>query len=105
LDVKAIVLPVVVPDSLSDLIEPELLLSYVLSPSLEDNVGSSEHLNNSVEWHLRDNVEWSVDVEAELFVQSLGLSLSFLVHVKYLPSLVLVSSLVLDTNSLTFLIL
>jgi hypothetical protein len=52
LDFKAIVLPVVISDSLGDFIEPELLLSDILSPSLEDHVSSSEHLNNSVEWKL-----------------------------------------------------
>jgi hypothetical protein len=38
LNIKAVVLPVVVSDSLGDLIEEELLLSLVLSPSLESNV-------------------------------------------------------------------
>jgi hypothetical protein len=52
LNVKAVVLPVVVSDSLAHFIEEELLLSDIVSPSLEDNVGSSEHLNNSVEWKL-----------------------------------------------------
>jgi hypothetical protein len=50
LDIKAVVLPVVVSDSLCDFIKPELLLSLVVSPSLEDHVGSSEHLSDSVEW-------------------------------------------------------
>jgi hypothetical protein len=75
LDVKAVVLPVVVSNSLGLFIEPELLLSYILSPSLEDHVGSTKHFSNSVEWKLRDKVEWSVDVEAELFIESLGLGL------------------------------
>jgi hypothetical protein len=52
LDVKAVVLPVVVSDCLGLLIKPELLLSGVLSPSLEYHVGSSKHLSNSVEWKL-----------------------------------------------------
>jgi hypothetical protein len=52
LDIKAVVLPVVVSDSLGDFIEPELLLSGVLSPSLENHLSSSKHLSNSVEWKL-----------------------------------------------------
>jgi hypothetical protein len=52
LDIKAIVLPIVVSDSFGDFIEPELLLSCVLSPSLEYHVGSSEHLSDSIEWKL-----------------------------------------------------
>jgi hypothetical protein len=75
LDVEAIVCPVFVPDGLGDLVEPELLLSLVVSPSLEDHVGSSEHLSNSVKWKLRDKIEWSVDVETEFLVQTLGFCL------------------------------
>jgi hypothetical protein len=89
LDVEAIVLPVVVSDSLGDFIEPELLLSLIVSPSLEDHVGSAKHFSNSVEWELRDNVEWSIDVESKFFVQSLGLSLVSLIEIKDSPSLVL----------------
>jgi hypothetical protein len=54
LNVKAVVLPVVVSDGLGDFIEEELLLSLVISPSLEDHVGSSKHLSDSVKWKLRD---------------------------------------------------
>jgi hypothetical protein len=88
LDIKAIVLPVVVSDSLGDFIKPELLLSSVLSPSLEDQVGSTKHLHNSVEWKFRDDVEWSIDVEAKFFIESLGLSLSGFIKIDNLPSLV-----------------
>jgi hypothetical protein len=52
LDVEAIVLPVVVSYSLGDFIEPPLLLSCVLSPSLESNLGITVHLSDSVEWKL-----------------------------------------------------
>jgi hypothetical protein len=52
LDIEAVVLPVVVSDGLCDLIKPELLLSLVLSPSLKNDISSSKHLYNSVEWKL-----------------------------------------------------
>jgi hypothetical protein len=79
---------VVVSDSLGLFIKEELLLSLVVSPSLEDNVVGSNALSHSVEWKLRDKIEWSVDVESKLFIQSLGLSLCFLVKIENLPSLV-----------------
>jgi hypothetical protein len=68
LDIEAVVLPVVVSDGLGFFIEPELLLSNIVSPSLEDHVGSSEHLSNSVEWKFRNEIEWSIDVETKLFI-------------------------------------
>jgi hypothetical protein len=81
LDIKAIVLPVVIPDGLGDLIEPELLSFSIVSPSLEPHVSISMHLSNSVEWKFRDKIEWSVNVETEFFVQSLCLSLCLLVKI------------------------
>jgi len=104
LDVKGIVLPVVVSDSLGDFIEPPLLLSSVLSPSLQVHLGVSVHLSNSVEWKLRDNVEWSVNVESKFFIKSLGFSLDS-INITNLPSLVCSIVSVVDTNSLSFFIL
>jgi hypothetical protein len=59
---------------------------------------------NSVEWKLRDEVEWSVDVEAEFFIQSLGLSLDS-INIFNFPSLVSTIMSIMDDNSLTFNIL
>jgi hypothetical protein len=82
LNIKAIVLPVVVPDGLGYLIKEELLLSLVLSPSLKDHVGSTEHLSNSVEWEFRYKVEWSVDVKTKLFIKSLSLNFISFVNIE-----------------------
>jgi hypothetical protein len=102
LDINAIVLPVVVSDGLGHFIEEELLLSSIVSPSLEDHVGSSKHLSNSVEWKFRDKIEWSVDVETEFFIQSLGLSFGSFVKIDDLPFLVKSISLGMNNNWLTF---
>jgi hypothetical protein len=88
LDFEAVVLPVVVSKSLRLFIEPELLVSGILSPSLKDNVSTTKHLSNSVEWKLGDKVEWSIDVEAKFFIKSLSSSLFSLVKIKNLPFLV-----------------
>jgi hypothetical protein len=87
LDINAIVLPVVVFNGLGDFIEPELLLSGVVSPSLEDKVSSSKHLNNSVEWKLRNNVEWSIDMESKFFVNTLSSCLVGLIKIDDIPFL------------------
>jgi hypothetical protein len=50
-----------------------LLGSGVISPSLHPNVVGTVALSNSMEWKLRNEIEWSVDMEAEVFVNSLGL--------------------------------
>jgi hypothetical protein len=102
LNIKAVVLPVVVSDGLCLLIEEELLLSSILSPSLEDHIGTTKHLSNSVEWKLRYEVEWSIDVETKFFIESLSLSLWSLIGIENSPSLV--SSIVVapDTYCLTF---
>jgi len=81
------------------------LLSLVLSPSLKDHVGSTEHLSNSVEWKLRYEIEWSVDVETEFFIESLSLNLWSLVKIEYSPSLGNSSIVFPYLNSVTFLIL
>ena len=104
MDFNGVVLPVVVSDCLGDFVEPELLLSDVISPSLEGHVVGSNALSDSVEWELRDKVEWSVDMETKLFIQSLGLSLCLFVKIKYLPSLVSTVVSVMNLNCLTFLV-
>jgi hypothetical protein len=101
LNFQSIVLPVVVSDSLGDLIEPPLLLSGVVSPSLEGHLGVSVHLSNSVEWKLRNDVEWSVDLETELFVKSLGFCLNS-VNINNLPSLVGTIVSLMNNNFLSF---
>jgi len=101
LDVKGIVLPVVVSDSLGDFIEPPLLLSSVLSPSLQVHLGVSVHLSNSVEWKLRDNVEWSVNVESEFLIESFCFCL-YCVYISNLPPLVGTVVSVVNLNLLSF---
>jgi hypothetical protein len=88
LNFDAIVLPVVVSNGLGNLIEPELLLSLIISPSLKDHVGSTKHFSNSIEWKLRDEVEWSVDVETKFFIQSLCLKFISFVKIENSPFLV-----------------
>jgi hypothetical protein len=103
LDVKDIILPLLVFDSLGLFIESPFL-SPIVSPSPQDNLGSAEHLNHHVEWKLRDDVEWSVDVESKILVETLSFSLSFLVKIKNLPSLVGTVMSIVDSYSLAFLI-
>jgi hypothetical protein len=105
LDCKTVVLPVVVSDSLSDFVEPELLLSCVLSPSSESHLGITMHLSDSIEWKFWNKIEWSIDVESKFFIQSLSFSLCLLIKIKYLPSLVGTVMLIVYTNSLSFFIL
>jgi hypothetical protein len=104
LDFEAVVLPVVVSKSLSLFIEPELLVSGILSPSLKDNISTTEHLSNSIEWELGDKIEWSIDVESEFFIESLGLKLSGLIKIEYLPLLVLSSVVTPNSNGMAFLV-
>ena len=87
MNVKAVVLPVVVSDGLGLFIEPELLLSGVSSPSLEDHVGSTKHLGNLIQRKLRNKIEWSIDVKSELLVETLSLNLVSLIEVNNIPDL------------------
>jgi hypothetical protein len=96
---------VVVSDSLGNFIEPELLLSLVVSPSLKDHVVCTNALSNSVEGKLRDNVEWSIDVETKFFVKSLGLSFFSLVKIDDFPFLVESISLSVNNDRCSFFIL
>jgi hypothetical protein len=96
---------VVVSDCLRDFIEPELLVPGIISPSLKNNISSTKHFNNSVEWQLRYHVEWSINVDTELIIESLGLSLLSLIKIKNLPFLVCSAVVSSNTNSIAFFIL
>jgi len=104
LDFKNVVLPVVAMDSLGLLVEPELLSSSVLGPSLQYNVACSNHLGNSSHWESGYKVEWSVDVHTEFLVKSLGWFWFGLIKIDNLPDLVVIVSSSFDVNNLTFLI-
>jgi len=80
-------LPVVVLDGLGDSIEVPLLCSSIVSPSLQPNIVGTVALNNSVEWKLGDKVEWSVDVESEIFADSLSLDGLCFVKIDDIPDL------------------
>jgi len=88
LNFEAIVLPVVISNGLGNLIEPELLLSLIISPPLKNHVGSTKHFSNSIKWKLRDEVEWSIDMETKFFIESLCFSLGSLVKIENSPFLV-----------------
>jgi hypothetical protein len=81
-----------------------LLLSCVLSPSLESNLGITVHLSDSVEWKLWNHVEWSVNVEAKLFIESLSLSLISFIKIDNWPSLVDSSICFPNSYRLSFLV-
>jgi len=98
-------LPVVILNSLRDFIEVPLLGSDIVSPSLEPDIVSSVAFSNSLHWESGSNVEWSIDVESKFFIQSLGLSLGCFVKIKDSPFLVVFTSVVSNTNSLSFFIL
>jgi hypothetical protein len=108
LDIKWVALPVVVLESLWDLIEIPLLSSNILSPSLEPDIVGTVAFSNSLEWKSWSKVEWSIDVEAELLVESLGSNGISFIEIDNLPSLVgiviLISILVVNNNSLAFLV-
>jgi hypothetical protein len=53
--------------------------------------------SNSVEWKLRDNVEWSIDMESEVFIDSLCLRSIGFVQIENSP--LLMSSLIITENS------
>jgi hypothetical protein len=79
--------------------------SGVLSPSSLGDVVGTNALEHSSEWQLRDNVEWSIDVESEVFVESLGLWSLCFVKIKNIPLLAVASIVVPDVNCITFFIL
>lgn len=55
---------------------------------LNNNVISSNHFENSVHPQFRYNVEWSIDIETEVWIQSLNSDSSLGVKINYSPSLV-----------------
>jgi hypothetical protein len=79
--------------------------SGVLSPSSLGDVVGTNALEHSSEWKLRDDVERSVDVETEVFVQTLCSSLVSFVEIKNIPLLAVTSVVVPDVNWITFFIL
>jgi hypothetical protein len=79
--------------------------SGVLSPSSLGNIVSTNAFKHSSEWKLGDDVEWSVDVETEVFVQTLSSSLISFVKIKNIPFLAVSSVVVPDVNCITFFIL
>jgi hypothetical protein len=97
--------PVVVLDGLRDSIEVPLLGFGVVSPSLKGYIVCTNALNNSVEWELRDEVEWSVDVESEIFINTLSLDCVSLIKVDNLPLLVSSALISPYSNCLAFFIL
>jgi len=98
-------LPVVILDGLGDLVEVPLLLSHVVSPSLQPNVVGTMALSNSLERHSRSEVEWSVNVESEFRVETLLSILFSLVEINNLPLLTFAFVICPNTNSLSFLVL
>ena len=102
-DFHDVVLPVVVEDELGSLIESPLsMYSMCWSPSSQVDPMVSVHGYDSLHWHSRSDIEWSVDMEAELLVESLGIKLFSLLSVDNLPSLVLSVMAVPDNNWLSF---
>jgi len=45
----------------------------VVSPYLKSHIVGSNAFNNSLERHSISEVEWSVDMETEVFIESLSL--------------------------------
>jgi len=76
----------------------------VLSPSSQPDIGITVHLCDSVEWQFRDHVEWSVDMETKLFIQPLGLYLGSFIEIDDFPPLILITRVILNTNSLALFI-
>jgi hypothetical protein len=79
--------PVVVSDSLGDLIEVPLLSSSILSPSSKPDVVGTVALSNSLHWKSGSDIERSVNVETVLFIETLSGLLSSLVKIFNLPFL------------------
>jgi hypothetical protein len=95
-------LPVVVLDGLWNLIEEPLLLSHIVSPSLEPDIVGTVALCNSLEWKSWSDVEWSVDMESEVFVEAfLSIFISF-IYIQYIPSLGFASVIRKDLDWVSF---
>jgi len=87
-DFHAVVLPVLTSNGLRNWVEPPLLSSSVLNPSVEHDIVISMSLSNSVHWESGHNIEWSIDMESEFLVKSfLSRSIMF-VKIDNFPSLV-----------------
>jgi len=98
-------LPVVILECLRDTIEVPLLGLGVVSPSSHPDVVGTVALNDSIEWKLRDQVERSVDMETEVFVETLGLVTLCFVKINNLPLLMSASIIAPNTYWVTFFIL
>lgn len=59
-------------------------------------------LDNSVEWKFGDKVEWSVDVESEVFADTLGLDGLCFVKIDHIPDLSLRSIVAIDLDWVAF---
>jgi len=102
-DFHNVVGPVHVENELGSLIESPLSMFGVSwSPSSQVVPMVSMHGNDSLHWHFGSDVEWSVDVEAEFFIESLGLKIFSIISVDNLPSLVLSIMTLPDNNWLSF---
>jgi hypothetical protein len=60
----------------------------VVSPSLEPDIVGTVAFSNSVHWKFGDEVEWSVDMEAKVLVDSLGLDSFSFIKINNLPLLI-----------------
>jgi len=98
-------LPVVILECLRNTIEVPLLGFGVVSPSSHPDVVGTVALNDSVEWKLRDQVEWSVDMETEVFVETLSLVSLGLIEINDLPLLMSTFVVTPNTNWVSFFIL
>jgi hypothetical protein len=96
--------PVVVLKCLGDSIEVPLLGLSIVSPSLEPDVVGTVTLSNSVEWKLGDKVEWSIDMEAEVFADTLGLDCLCFVKIDHIPDLSLRSIVAPHLDWISFLV-
>jgi len=102
-DFHNVVLPVVVEDCLSSLVEsPLCMCSVSWSPSSQVDPMVSVHGDDSLHWHSRSDIEWSVDVEAEFSILSLGIKLFGFINIYNLPSLVSSVMALVSNNWLSF---
>jgi hypothetical protein len=98
-------LPVIILDSLGNTIEVPLHSLGVDSPSLQPNIVGTVAFHHSVEWKLGNNIEWSVDMESEVFADSLNLRSLCFVKINNIPLLSSASVVLEDTNCLAFFVL
>jgi hypothetical protein len=105
LDFKWVWFPIVVLNGLRNLIKEPLLGSNILSPSLEPNIISTVTFNQSLHWKSWSDIERSINVESKFLIKAFSLCLFSLIKIKHSPLLVVLSSVICNSNSLTFLVL